>query len=70
MDLDKNSYPDVAVGSLSDSVTVFRCVKSMFNTWVTLKFFPFELKFVMPILQKTKAGMHFEDFPFTSCITM
>lgn len=27
MDLDRNSYPDVAVGSLSDSVTVFRCVK-------------------------------------------
>ncbi|XP_045153871.1 integrin alpha-6 [Echinops telfairi] len=26
MDLDRNSYPDLAVGSLSDSVTVFRCV--------------------------------------------
>lgn len=26
MDLDRNSYPDVAVGSLSDSVTIFRCV--------------------------------------------
>lgn len=24
MDLDKNSYPDVAVGSLSDSVNVYR----------------------------------------------
>lgn len=28
MDLDRNSYPDVAVGSLSDSVTIFRCVIS------------------------------------------
>lgn len=27
MDLDRNSYPDVAVGSLSDSITIFRCVK-------------------------------------------
>lgn len=26
MDLDRNSYPDVAVGSLSDSVTIFRSV--------------------------------------------
>lgn len=28
MDLDRNSYPDVAVGSLSDTVTIFRCVVS------------------------------------------
>uniref|UniRef100_A0A8C0H7T5 Integrin subunit alpha 6 n=1 Tax=Chelonoidis abingdonii TaxID=106734 RepID=A0A8C0H7T5_CHEAB len=26
MDLDRNSYPDIAVGSLSDSVSVYRCV--------------------------------------------
>lgn len=31
MDLDRNSYPDVAVGSLSDSVAVFRCVISDFS---------------------------------------
>lgn len=26
MDLDYNSYPDLAVGSLSDSVFVYKCV--------------------------------------------
>lgn len=31
MDLDRNSYPDVAVGSLSDSVTIFRYVISGFK---------------------------------------
>lgn len=31
MDLDRNWYPDVAVGSLSDSVTIFRCVISDFS---------------------------------------
>lgn len=31
MDLDKNSYPDIAVGSLSDSVSVFRYYIQNFN---------------------------------------
>lgn len=32
MDLDRNSYPDLAVGSLSDSVFIFRYV--LFNKFV------------------------------------
>uniref|UniRef100_A0A452UIL2 Integrin alpha-7 n=1 Tax=Ursus maritimus TaxID=29073 RepID=A0A452UIL2_URSMA len=37
MDLDRNSYPDVAVGSLSDSVAVFRCVISDFRNSLSLQ---------------------------------
>lgn len=46
MDLDRNSYPDVAVGSLSDSVTVFRYAISDFSEacsviWLHSDFDPF-----------------------------
>lgn len=34
MDLDKNSYPDLAVGSLSDSVFVFKWVNWLFWSYV------------------------------------
>uniref|UniRef100_A0A673VTC6 Integrin subunit alpha 6 n=1 Tax=Suricata suricatta TaxID=37032 RepID=A0A673VTC6_SURSU len=39
MDLDRNSYPDVAVGSLSDSVTVFRS-RPVINIQKTLEVTP------------------------------
>ncbi|XP_055966280.1 integrin alpha-6 isoform X2 [Sorex fumeus] len=39
MDLDRNSYPDVAVGSLSDSVTVFRS-RPVINIQKTLTVIP------------------------------
>uniref|UniRef100_A0A8C4WM15 Integrin subunit alpha 6 n=1 Tax=Gopherus evgoodei TaxID=1825980 RepID=A0A8C4WM15_9SAUR len=38
MDLDRNSYPDIAVGSLSDSVSVYRCVLAIIFPNVVLYF--------------------------------
>ncbi|KAI3375067.1 hypothetical protein L3Q82_021581, partial [Scortum barcoo] len=42
MDLDKNSYPDLAVGSLSDSVFVFRA-RPVININKSIKFNPKEI---------------------------
>uniref|UniRef100_A0A803TP85 Integrin subunit alpha 6 n=1 Tax=Anolis carolinensis TaxID=28377 RepID=A0A803TP85_ANOCA len=39
MDLDKNSYPDIAVGSLSDSVSLYRCV--LIHVWCSRSLFLF-----------------------------
>uniref|UniRef100_A0A8C8SN44 Integrin subunit alpha 6 n=1 Tax=Pelusios castaneus TaxID=367368 RepID=A0A8C8SN44_9SAUR len=39
MDLDRNSYPDIAVGSLSDSVSVYRA-RPVINIKKTIRIFP------------------------------
>ncbi|KAM9844918.1 integrin alpha-6-like isoform 2-T2 [Aulostomus maculatus] len=44
MDLDKNSYPDLAVGSLSDSVFVYRA-RPVINIQKEIKFTPKEIDF-------------------------
>ncbi|XP_042339279.1 integrin alpha-6-like, partial [Plectropomus leopardus] len=53
MDLDKNSYPDLAVGSLSDSVFVFRA-RPVVNIKKVIKFTPKEID-----LTKKNCGNNF-----------
>ncbi|PNJ59929.1 ITGA6 isoform 4 [Pongo abelii] len=51
MDLDRNSYPDVAVGSLSDSVTIFRS-RPVINVQKTITVTPNRID----LRQKTACG--------------
>ncbi|XP_066505205.1 integrin alpha-6 [Hoplias malabaricus] len=63
MDIDGNSYPDLAVGSLSDSVAVFRA-KPVINMEKTLTLYPGEIDYYGRDCQKGHCSVR-ADFCFS-----